>query len=172
MGRSGWLDQADSGLGWCSGGRESWLPGWQTKQLAQVESGGGHTQLEVDSEQAGGFGVTSAEEVGQVEDEAFDEGALLHFLFEQVGFVVFDGGQDKGTMVADEDLAMSVGLTIGRAAMGPGGVLLELLEAKPERAVFAHEVGEAELVPISAGFEIDFGGSDAIGAGQAETVFG
>jgi hypothetical protein len=94
----------------------------QADELAQVESGGGHTQLEVGFGQAGAFGVTRAEEVGQVEDDAFDERALLDVLLELLGLVVLQRGQNVVPMVADKDLAMGFRFTIKGAAVGQARV--------------------------------------------------
>ena len=90
--------------------------------MAEVESGRGHTELEVGFGQAGAVGVASAEEMGQVEDDAFDEGALFDVLLELLGLVVLQGGPDEISMVADKDLAVGVRFTVGGAAVGQARV--------------------------------------------------
>ena len=103
-------------------GRRQSRSSGQADELAQVESGGGHTELEIGFGQAGAVGIAGPEEVGQVENEAFDEGALFDVLLELLSLVVLQGGQDEISMVANEDLAMRLGLAVGGTAVGQGWV--------------------------------------------------
>lgn len=74
--------------------------------------------LKVGFLQASAFGVTSAEEVGQVEDDPFDQRPLADVQFELLGLVVSQGGQNINPVIADADIPVRVGLAVRFVAVG------------------------------------------------------
>ena len=107
----------------------------------------------------GGLGPSRAVVVGEVEDDALDDGPELEFVLEGVGLVVGEGVEIVIAIVADKDGASAGRFGLGAAALVPEGAAVTLFG------------GEAEGAPsLALGLVAELGGGDAVGTGQGEGV--